>query len=196
MKNPELLAVIKPVIECMEKNSIPHYIGGSIASSIYGIARATMDVDIAAAITEKHIPALIKFLSTDYYIDENMIREAIKNESSFNVIHFQTVFKIDIFVYRENLFQINAIKRSVQKVFDKHDPATLFHFSTLEDTVLNKLLCFKKGGKVSERQWHDVIGMLKVQGSSFDRTYLQKWAQKLELFPLLNKAYQEAGVDK
>jgi hypothetical protein len=50
MKDPDILLAIKPVINAFGQLSIPYYIGGSVASSVYGIARATMDIDVIARI--------------------------------------------------------------------------------------------------------------------------------------------------
>lgn len=84
MKTPDILIALKPVVNSFEKLSIPYYIGGSLASSIYGIARATMDIDILADVKNDHISSLKQHLEDDYYVDEDMIKEAILAKSSFN----------------------------------------------------------------------------------------------------------------
>ena len=88
MKIPDILLAVQPVIQAFEKMSIPYYIGGSIASSVYGMARATMDVDVIADLKVTHIPRLKQILENEYYIDAEMIADAIRTNSSFNLIHF------------------------------------------------------------------------------------------------------------
>jgi hypothetical protein len=194
MKTPDILVALKPVINIFEKLSIPYYIGGSIASSIYGMARATMDVDIVADIDTRHIPALKQHLENDYYIDEDMIKEAILNKSSFNLIHLETVLKIDVFIYKDDPYQRNAIQRKLKDTLEEDNSDTTFYFSSPEDIIINKLIWYKMGGEVSDRQWLDVIGVIKVQGESLDKSYLKDWSQKLQILELLNKAFNESGI--
>ena len=86
MKNPDIVLALIPVIKAFDKLSIPYYIDGSIASSVYGTARTTIDVDIIAGLDTNHVTFLIQFLEKDYCIDENMITNAIHRYSSFNLI--------------------------------------------------------------------------------------------------------------
>lgn len=62
--------------------------------------------------------------------------------------------------------------------------------------MLNKLAWYRLGGGVSDRQWNDVLGVLKVQRDSLDKQYLQHWASALKLKDLLKKAFQDAGIGK
>ncbi len=194
MKTPDILVALKSVINIFEKLSIPYYIGGSIASSIYGMARATMDVDIVADIDTHHIPALKQHLENDYYMDEDMIKEAILNKSSFNLIHLETVLKIDVFIYKDDPYHRIAIQRKLKDTLEEDNTDTTFYFSSPEDIIINKLIWYKMGGGVSDRQWLDVIGVIKVQGESLDKTYLKDWSQKLQILELLNKAFDESGI--
>ena len=194
MKTPDILVALKPVIDIFNKLSISYYISGSIASSIYGIARATMDVDIVADIDIHHIPMLKQHLENDYYIDEDMIKEAILNKSSFNLIHLETVIKIDVFIYRDDPYQRNAIQRKSEDTLEENNNGTKFYFSSSEDIIINKLIWYKTGGEVSDRQWLDVIGVIKVQGESLDKSYLKNWSRKMQILGLLNKAFDESGI--
>ncbi len=99
MQAPDILSALKPVIQSFEKLDIPYYIGGSVASSVYGMARATLDVDIIADIKTSQITGLKKNLEGDFYIDADMIADAIGRTSSFNLIHLDTMLKIDVFVH-------------------------------------------------------------------------------------------------
>ena len=193
MTTPDILTALNPVVEAFEQLSIPYYIGGSVASSIYGMARATMDIDIIANIKEFHVPRLIKLLEEQYYIDEDMIVESIKTATSFNLIHFKTAFKIDIFIYKDEPYQQNAIERKVKDRFDEESNFE-YYFSTPEDIIISKLQWFDQGNRVSERQWLDIIGVIKVQGKNLDFEYLEKWSKKLGIFNLLEKALNEGGM--
>ncbi|MBN2103585.1 hypothetical protein JW835_06035 [bacterium] len=193
MKTPDILSALTPVIEVFEQLSIPHYIGGSVASSIYGMARATIDVDIVADIKKHHVSKLKEKLDEKYYIDEDMILGAINNFSSFNLIHFETAIKIDVFIYKDEPHQRKAIERKVKDKFDEELDFE-YYFSSPEDIIIAKLRWFEQGNRVSERQWLDILGVIKVQGENLDIQYLRVWSQKLGLLNLLEKAFNEGGI--
>lgn len=194
MQNLEMLSALQPVVNTFEKLSIPYYIGGSIASSIYGMARATMDIDIVADVQLRHISLLRQELEASYYIDEEMIEKAIQNNSSFNLIHLETVIKIAVFILKDIPYHQNALERKIKDTLEDDGIKTEFYFSSPEDIIISKLQWYEIGGKVSERQWLDVIGVIKVQGDSLDKNYLQVWAKKLGIFELLKNAFNDAEI--
>lgn len=192
MKKSDILEALHPVIKAFDDLSISYYIGGSIASSIYGLARATMDVDLVAAIKQEHIEPLKDALQDHYFIDPDMILEAIRRQSSFNLIHLDTMIKIDVFISKGESYQKEVLKRKRKDTLDEEDSGSEFYFSSPEDTILNKLQWYDMGGRSSERQWLDITGIIKVQGALLDKDYLTKWAKKLRLPDLLEKAYRDA----
>ncbi len=194
MTSPDILIALKPVITSFNELNISYYIGGSLASSIYGMPRTTLDADIIANINPNHITVLKSKLGKKYYVDENMIKNAIKNNASFNLIHLETAIKIDVFVYKNDPYQQKAIERRMEDTLVENDPSSKFFFASPEDIIINKLDWYQSGNRVSERQWLDVIGVIKIQGNSLDKKYLKKWAIKLELIELLEKAFVDAEV--
>ena len=193
MKIPDIFLALQPVLKAFENLSIPYYIGGSVASSIYGMARATMDVDIVADLKIRHINRLKQILENEYYIDNEMIADAIRTNSSFNLIHLETMIKIDVFIHKEDPYAELALKRKRKDTLEELDKVE-FYFSSPEDIIIAKVQRYKIGGFVSERQWLDVIGVIKVQGDLLDKKYLKRWSQKLGLASLMQKAFDEAGV--
>jgi hypothetical protein len=194
MKTPNIAAALKPVVKAFEQLSIPYYIGGSVASSIYGMARATMDIDIIADIKEHHVPKLMAILGEKYYVDEDMIRNAIQTSSSCNLIHYDTAFKIDIFIFKDDPYQHNAIERKTKDKLDEK-PDSEYYISAPEDVIIAKLQWNERGNRVSERQWLDILGVVKVQAENLDIRYLKSWSQKLGLSNLLEKAFNDSGIE-
>ena len=191
MQIDELFPALAPVVSAFNKIGIHYYIGGSISSSIHGIPRTTMDIDMIADIKQEHIEALYLSLEPGYYIDKGMIREAIRHRSSFNIIHFDSMMKIDIFVLKEREFDREAFKRKRIGVQDIEGSRFEYFISSPEDIILSKLEWFKMGGEVSERQWRDIIGVLKVQENNLDMEYLQKWIDRLHLSGLWKRLLEE-----
>lgn len=195
MKNPDILAATEPVAKAFEELGILYYIGGSVASSAYGIARSTMDVDMVSYLKPEHVQSLVRMLAPSYYIDENMILDAIERCSSFNIIHLETMLKIDVFITKNTPYDVETFKRRRKDTLDEDQRYSEFYLVSPEDIVLNKLVWFRLGGCVSDRQWNDVLGVLKVQKNSLDKIYLQHWAPELKVEDLLEKAFQDAGIN-
>lgn len=194
METPDILIALKPVVKTLEELAIPYYIGGSIASSIYGMPRATMDVDLVADIQHHHVLLLRHKLEKEYYIDEDTIQEAIDRGSSFNLVHLETAIKIDIFIRKNDPYQEMVQRRKIKDTFLDNDASTEFYFSSPEDVILIKLQWYETGGRVSERQWLDIVGVIKVQRDILDKNYLNNWSKKLGISELLIKAFSHAGV--
>jgi hypothetical protein len=194
MKNPDIVAAVEPVVKAFEKLEVPYFIGGSVASSAYGVARATLDVDMVSDLKPEHVHPLVEMLESDYYIDEKMILDAIHRSSSFNLMHLETMLKVDVFVVKDRPYYKEAFKRKRKDSLDEEQGAAEFYLASSEDIILSKLEWFRMGGNVSERQWGDVLGVLKVQGDSLDVKYLRYWAAELGIADLLEQAFRDAGI--
>jgi hypothetical protein len=191
MTLPEPIFVMLLVTKVLEELDIPYLIGGSLASTAYGMVRTTQDVDIIADLNYTHIQPIYRALTRDFYIDDQMIQNAIQQNSSFNIIHRGTMFKVDIFIPKGTAFEHSQQIRA-RKLILGPEPGQSANFASPEDTILSKLRWFRIGGEVSERQWRDTIGILKVGKDNLDFAYLRDWAVELNVFDLLNKALQEA----
>ncbi|MBX7150996.1 hypothetical protein K1X84_05110 [bacterium] len=189
MNQSEIEIALTPVVTALDELGIAYYIGGSIASSIYGIARATLDVDIIADFSESAASQFAERLHQKYYFDLETMLQAINTCSSFNLVHLETMVKIDIFIPK-NTYDRSAFERKKKDTLFS-DSNAIFFVGSVEDILLNKLLWYKMGGEISERQWNDIIGILKVQQNSMDVAYLKKWSESLDVKSLLDKAFAE-----
>jgi len=180
------------VVEALEKLGVPYLIGGSLASSVHGIARATMDADLVADLRSEHAEPLASLLRETFYVDAEMIREAVRAHRSFNVIHLETMFKVDVFILGTGTFQRKEFSRRRSEIIAV-EPERTAYIATPEDIVLSKLDWYRQGGQVSDRQWRDVLGVLKVQGDRLDLSYMRRWAVSLGLEQLLERALAETG---
>jgi hypothetical protein len=193
MESNEMPAVLGPVVEAFEALGIAYCVGGSVASSAHGIPRSTIDIDLVAQLSVEHIRPLFERLGETYYFPEKSALEAVQRRSSFNLIHFDTSIKVDIFVLQTHRYAQEAFQRRTRKPIRQDDVHT-FWLTTAEDIVLSKLDWYRMGGEVSERQWNDVLGVLKVQAGALDREYLGRWAEELGLSGLLGRALDDAGL--
>lgn len=181
-----------PVVEALERLGIKYYIGGSLASSVYGIARPTQDADVVADIQSEHVYLLTRQLEAEYYIDADMIRDAIRHKSSFNVIYQDLMFKVDVFIPKSRRYAQQELLRTRISTIPGSNRG--LYISSPEDIILNKLEWYKMGGEVSTRQWNDIMGVINRQKASLDLGYLLLWAKDLLVESLLARALAEAGI--
>lgn len=184
----EPLLVVARLARAMDALGIEYVVGGSLASSIYGVPRATQDVDLVADFEPEHAEPLADALRPDFYVDVDMILEAVEREASFNVIHLATMFKADVFVMKGDAWSREQMRRARSEQFEGREGVLSVRFASPEDTLLHKLLWYRLGNEVSDRQWNDVLGVLKVQGDLLDDDYLDRWAGDLEVADLLDRA--------
>lgn len=186
------LIVVAQLADVFEELRIPYFVGGSLASSVYGVPRASNDVDLVADVKRRHVQPLTKRLEGDFYVAEELILDAIRDRSSFNVIHLATMFKADIFVPRQDAFSHEEMVRARTEMIDVGDASRAIRFASPEDTILQKLIWYRLGGGVSAQQWSDIQGVLKVQGVSLDFDYLERSAAILNVTDLLQRARESA----
>ena len=191
MQNEPLEVTFK-VTDLFEKLGVPYLIGGSLASALYGMVRTTQDADVVAEMRQEHLSSFVSALQDEFYVDAKMIDEAIKRHSSFNIIHLETMFKVDVFVPRPRPFLQSQLARAQRQVFIFGVEVSA-KFASPEDTILSKMEWYRSGGEVSDRQWRDILGVMKTCSGELDLTYLKKWAGELQVSDLLEKAMQETN---
>jgi hypothetical protein len=189
--NPIELSLL--IAEIFENLQIPYFIGGSVASSLWGESRATLDVDVVADLKREQVDDFVATVESLFYVSKEAIQEAINCQSSFNLIHFDTNEKIDIFILRQNpLAQSEMSRKCLQQVEEK---GRYLYLATPEDIIIQKLIWYVAGNYLSDRQWRDVLGVLKTQSTQLDFDYLHHWAEVENLSNLLNKALVESGLN-
>lgn len=182
------ILVVAKLARVFDSLGIPYVVGGSLASSVYGIPRATQDVDLVADIGLADVAAMVAALGREFYLDAEAMRHAVRRRSSFNIVHLETMFKADVFVFRGDAWSREEMTRARVERLDTPDGEVTVRFASPEDTLLHKLVRYKLGNQVSDRQWSDVLGMLRVQGDALDGEYLDRWAPSLEVSQLLARA--------
>ncbi len=192
MTNPQDIVVLEKLTEVFEKLHIAYVVGGSMASSAYGTVRFTQDADITVEPFEHIAEKFFELLKADFYINRDTMYQALKNRNSFNIIHFATAFKIDIFIQADNDFQKQMLSRGRKLRLGNGDKEV--SFVSPEDIILLKLDWFRQSGCTSQRQWSDVQGVLAGQAKSLDFEYLKNWSKKLQIDALLNKAIKEYKI--
>jgi hypothetical protein len=183
------IAVALRVAQTLDRLGVIHTIGGSIAASFAGEPRSTLDIDIVAALDDRIVSDLVSAFSPDFYVDEESVRRAIRTGGCTNLIHQATQLKVDLFVAggtpldAQQLGRRRRVDLGEGRVLYVHPP---------EDILLQKLNWYRKGGEVSDRQWRDVLAIIRTQGEGLDKRYLRENAQVLGVDTLLEGALREA----
>lgn len=184
-------AAFRQLLAAFDRLNIPYLVTGSIASSFYGSPRATRDIDLVAAIRLDHVAPLVSALGRDFYADAEMMREAITAKRAFNLIHYATSNKFDIFPAGDDPYTHAQFERRQKGHFAIENESVDFHIVSAEDSILSKLLWYKSGGGVSEQQWRDILNILNARRGLLEVDYLLKWARHLGISDLLTRALND-----
>jgi hypothetical protein len=190
----DVLAALAPIARAFTFLGVRYYVGGSLASSVRGVPRSSLDVDVAAELLPPHVSPLVSALAREYYVSADRVREAVEARRSFTAVHLATMMKVDVFVSKQRPFERALFDRLKPEFLDVNGTSVPYPVPRAEDVVLLKLDWFRAGGESSERQWLDVQGVLKVSSGEIDREYLQRWAAELGLADLVARAIAAAGV--
>lgn len=176
-----------------ESLGLAYLIGGSLASTLYGEPRGTFDVDVAADVPVDRADVLASALAASFLVDVESVREAAREKRMFNAIHARLFVKLDVHVRsREGHFSAELARALTIELA----PGLSARFATPEDVLVKKLWWYRKGDEASDRQWRDVLGVLRAMGERLDVAYCRVWSGTLGVHDLLERALGEAAREQ
>jgi hypothetical protein len=187
------LDLVVEVAALLEELAVPYALGGSLASSLIGEPRSTMDIDIAVSLDPSIGEVLLRRVGAEFYVPVTSARAAIRAKSSFNLVDTEHSLKVDLFVLGDSLLDRRQLERRVE--IDLAGGQVRIWVTSAEDQVLRKLDWYRRSGG-SERQWRDVVGILRVSSESIDHGDLHSTAEELGLGSLLGEAWRQARGQK
>jgi hypothetical protein len=189
----DVLDVALIVADAIDASGSEYFVGGSVASSLQGEPRATNDIDFVVAMLGHRVRAFVEKLGSDFEVDQAMLRDALSRGGSANIFYLPMVTKIDIFGLGSTPYdEVEFARRRRMKVRTGGEELWI---KSPEDTILRKLLWYREGGQVSDKQWRDVVEVLRIRGPHLERPYLDLWAARLSLESLLARARADAERD-
>jgi hypothetical protein len=180
------IIIVQKLTTALESLGLPYMIGGSLASSFHGIPRATQDVDVVVAMAERQIPPLEAALSSHFYFDVEMAKDAVRRRSSFNIIDKEEFFKVDIFIQKDDEISSEEMGRRIKHHLAETPDQSMYVCSP-EDIIAHKLFWYNLGGRVSERQLNDAFNVFKVQKNRLDWEYLKRICGTRGVLDLMHK---------
>lgn len=190
----DVVAVTLRIVRILEELGVPYAVGGSLASSIHGKMRSTGDVDFVADLRPEHVKPFVQALGDQFYVSEARVTQSVAAGASFNIIALEPMFKVDVFVAKDKAFERSQLRRA-EAIRVSRSGGERINVSTPEDVIVAKLAWYRRGGEVSDRQWEDVLGVLRVKGGTLDEDYLKSMADEVGVADLLNQAFDDASDD-
>lgn len=192
MQIQSLENLIQYLTKAFRELQIDFFLTGSTASSFYGAPRSTNDVDVVALLEEKHITDLFRlFPSTDFYLSDIAIHQAIRDRSQFNILHPSSGLKIDVMIPEDNEFNASRFRRKKESV-----PLTegMTAIASEDDVILMKMKYYSEGG--SDKHLADIAGIIAFSGNNIDLEYLNYWADRLGVNDIWRKIKNKSGLTK
>lgn len=184
------LAVAQGIAGHLDAVGLRYLIGGSVASSLLGEPRSTLDLDIMIEADREKVRALVRRLSDTCYVDEASALEAVEKRRSFNAIDLTSAMKIDFFIAEDASFAEEAMRERRGVEIPGIGP---LYFYAAEDLIIRKLLWYRIGDEASERQWRDVVSLLRLNEGRVDLDRLERLARETRLADLLRRALEAAA---
>jgi hypothetical protein len=163
-------------------------VGGSVASSLFGEPRAAANIDLVTDLRERHVTEFLRRMSA-YHVDADAVRKAVVARGSFNVIHVDSITKLDVFCAKDDPLSREQLGRRVPIELDGRK----LPVSSPEDIILQKLLWYVEGNRAVDRQWRDAIGVCRVRGGLLDRAYIERHAAVVGVGDLVRAMFAEVG---
>jgi hypothetical protein len=190
----EYQPVLRFTLRTLDRLGIAYAIGGSVASSLQGATRMTRDADLTVVpFFGREQEFVAAFPDTDFYLSPTAVTEALISRSTFNILHPSTGYKIDVFVRKDEPFELSAFERRIPYHLPD-SPAEPVQVYSPEDTILFKLRWYRMTNETSERQWADVTSVIKTLRDRLDVGYLEHWAKVIGVKDLLERVRHETAL--
>jgi len=165
--------LLRVITNTLDEQNVPYMLSGSLALTLYAIPRATRDIDLIVELQDKHVNSFVQAIKGKFYFHEPTIKDEIRRQGMFNIIHLDSSYKIDFIIRSEQPFEVEKFQRRQQIDF----LGVKVWVITLEDLIISKLNWIQQ--LESELQKRDIQSLLANPAA--DRGYITKWCKKLNL---------------
>jgi hypothetical protein len=187
------LRIAAKLAAIFESMHVRYLLGGSLASSTFGEPRATMDIDMVVDLGPEQVAAFVAAVEGEFFTDPDWLLQETRRRGSFQIVHRDSMMRVDVFVPMwtgVHLWKWQVRRRIRLPTVDNAE----IDVTSAEGIVITKLMWFRSGGEVSERQWRDVLGVLKAQRATIDVPTLRMRAAEVGVDDLFERAWTAAGL--
>jgi hypothetical protein len=169
------LDIVRDVSARLERGDLAYMLTGSMAMNYYAQPRMTRDIDVVVALTPQDTDKVVRLFTPGYYVSREAVSSSIAHESLFNLIHQESVIKVDCIIRKNTPYR--------RAEFERRQRIAIEDFSTWiaskEDLIISKLWWAKDSH--SEQQLRDVKNLAST---GCDQDYIARWTRKLGLLKL------------
>ena len=194
----DLGTLLSSALHRLQLLSIPSYLAGSIASSVYGMQQLAQDCDLVVYLEQEALPSFISLFEQDYVFDTLALYNAVQHHTSCSLIHLDSLAKLDLIVPQPTAFDEAMFPLVHVSPLDERYPP--FPMASTSEMIVFKLQRYflneqsRTDGMNDDAEWNDILGMLKVQGMSLDVAVLEQWITALQLDDPWQRARIDAGL--
>jgi len=175
--------------QILTKLDISYYVTDGVAAIAYGEPRTTQDLDIVVYVDLLNLSQLVNELENNGFYVAGVDDVVIGQISILQVTQIEMISRADIIITTDEPYE--QLKISRRQVYSLPDGTDVI-IASAEDIILSKLAWSSQSK--SDKQWRDILGILKTQRERLDFAYLEQWSQQLEVFDELEKAKNESGL--
>lgn len=183
---------IRPLAKLCEELDIPYALSGSLASSLYGLQRATLHIDFVADLRRKHLPSFCARLSGLYLLHQEELETAIRQKTCFTLVHLESLLKVTVTLPGMLATGRQVFHQAREIALVEGDPSV--SVLSPEQLILLLLEAFKRSNERADDLWYDLLGIMKVQGTDLDLPFLIQQAAFLGVAELFTRALVDAGL--
>lgn len=180
------LDVLLLVVKTLNQLGLKYMLTGAYAVSFYGRPRTTHDIDLKITLDYSDTSKIYDTFKDIFYVNEDMIKNAIRHQRMFNLLHNETQTKVDFWLVKDTEFDQERFKRKT-KIIIKNTPA---YISTPEDLILIKFIWYKESNL--QKHYEDAKGIFEIQ-SELDISYIRKWAKRLSIEDIVEDMLKQIG---
>jgi hypothetical protein len=169
------LDIVRDVSQRLDGAGIGYMLTGSMAMNYYAQPRMTRDIDVVVALRPMDAERMVKLFSPDYYVSSEAVTSSIARQSMFNLIHNESIIKVDCIVRKQNEYRLNEFSRRQRIKIQDFETWIV----SKEDLILSKIFWAKDSH--SEQQLNDVKNLV---ATGCDRSYIEQWTEELGLSSL------------
>jgi hypothetical protein len=182
-------AIASLLAQILNTANIPYYITGGVAAIAHGEPRATIDLDVVISIDLADLPTLVANFEANGFYVAGLTDVMSGSLRCLNITHLETIENIDLMISGGEEYDLVKFDRSRLYTLPGSGEVAI---ASPEDVIISKLVWRRESQ--SDKQWRDILGILKVQREKLDFAYLLEWVEQFGLNKDWQRAKVEAGV--